>query len=279
MLMIRASMLNSAERMIYMKSLTIAAFIVLCCNFSNTLAQDAKDTCSPSIYKAIKRDLKLEKLWFGTDRNYLVSSACKAWPYKGDLLLVALAYDEGVKYERKQVIAVIDKKMRVVSSSVSDIYEDAMTQVGESSFKLDTARYQLANDIRAFGVIFKSSAHGANCASGYFNDTLTLYIPNEEKLKPVITIYLYKQQWLAGCPASANNVPSFWEDAGLTLGMANSSTNGFRDILVTAKIEVNGGDEVPKEFKNRKNRTEQRVMKFDGKTYKSTKEAWWLGNF
>lgn len=273
-------MLNSAERTIHMKSLTIAAFIVMCCNFSNAFAQDAKDTCTPSIYKAIKRDLKLEKLSFKVDKNNLVSSACKAWPYKDNLSLAAIAFDEGVKYERKQIIAVIDNKnVRVVSSSVSDIYEDAVTQFGESSFNLDTARYQLANGIRAFGVIFKSFAHGANCGSGYSNNTLTLYITHEEKLKPLITIDLYKQKWLAGCPASATNVPSFWEDASLTLSVANSSTNGFRDILVSAKIEVNGGDEIPKEFKNRKNRTEQRVMKSDGKTYKSTKEAWWLRNF
>lgn len=267
--------------MIYLKSLTIAAFIVLNCNFSQALARTAKDTCSASIFEAVKRDLKLEKLSIKEDASNVVSSACKAWPYKDDLLLAAFAYDEGVKYEKKRVVAVIDKKkMHIVSSHANDISEDAVTEVGNNSFKVDTAKYQLAEDIRAFGVVFNNSARGPSCGEAYWGKELTLYTINAGKLRPMLVIDLWRQQWLAGCPASVrNDMPSFWEDAALSLSMAQSSTNGLRDIVATAKIAVNSGEGMAKEFKNRKNRIEKRLMRFDGKTYKSTKEAWWLGNF
>ena len=217
--------------------------------------------------------MKIDEFFPMQDGGNVISAACRTWPYKTSLLLSAFAYDEGVEYEKSLIVAVIDQKAkRVISSYRSAIGEDAVTEVGGDSLKLDTARYQLTNDVRAFGLIFNSSARGANCGDGYWNNELTLFVPEKKTLRPVLRLNLYQQRWLKGCPAATSQ--ALWEDAMITVSMADKSTNGFHDIVVTANITVIA-EGVP--TGNHKDRIERHTLHYDGKTYQKGKTVpWWL---
>lgn len=251
----------------------LALAIVLCVFSSTTFAQLQQDKCAPAIYQTIGRNLDIKDVSLRQDSGNVISAVCRALPYKTGLLLAAVAYDVGVKYEKNMVVATIDEKTkRIVGSYQSVIGEDAITEVGVYSLKLDTARYQLADEVRAFGVRFSSSAHGANCGEAYWGNELTLFVPERKTLRPILTLNLYQQRWLKGCPAAATQ--ALWEDALLTVSMANTSTNGFRDIVVTAKITVNA-EGVP--IGKHRDRIEQHTFHYDGTTYQKGKHvAWWL---
>lgn len=260
-----------------MKTIHLAAVIVMCALSGNLFAKPQNEQCDLSDYKIISRKFKTGELSPRIDGNgNVVSSACRTWPYNPNLLLVTLAYDEGVEYEKKMIVAVIDQKtQRVIHGHRSVIAEDAVTEVGEGSLKIDTARYQLADGVRAFGIQFDSVARGASCGEGYWGRELTLFVPEEKTLKPVLTLNMYRQQWLQGCPASTEN--AFWEDAYLSISFADTVSNGFRDIVLTAKITQSASETSRRKLKDR---TEKNILRYDGNTYQLGKGApWWAGFF
>lgn len=260
---------------IKLKTIDLAVLMVLCFLSSAAFAQSREDKCAPDVYETVRHNMKISEFSPSQDGGNVISAACRIWPYKTNSLLAAFAYDDGVKYEKRLVVVEIDEKTRrVVSSYWSVIGEDAVTEVGEYSLKLDTAKYQLSNDVRAFGVRFNSSAHGANCGEAYWGDELTLLVPEKKTFRPVLSLNLYQQRWLKGCPAATSQ--ALWEDAMLTISMANTSTNGFHDIVVTAKITVTAeGEGTP--TGNHRDRIERHTLHYDGTTYqKGQPVPWWL---
>lgn len=263
-----------AEGITKLKTIDLLAVMVLSLLSGAAFAEIRGDKCVPDVYETVSRSMKISEFSPRQDGGgNVVSAACRTWPYKTSLLLAAFAYDDGVEYEKRLLVAVVDEKTkRVISSYRSVIGEDAITEVGGDSLRLDTARYQLANDVRAFGVRFNSSAHGANCGEAYWGNELTLFVPERKTLSPVLSLSLYQQRWLKGCPASTSQ--ALWEDAMLTVSMADTSTNGFHDIVVTAKITVNA-DGTP--TGNHRDRIERHTLHYDGTTYqKGQSVPWWL---
>lgn len=244
--------------------------LMLCCLLAVGAGAHENDVCNPDAYAAVGKSLKLPTL----TPDKVVSASCRTWPYKPDLLLAVFAWDEGVEYEKKQLVAIIDKKSRSVVSSFQDVIEeDAVTEVGGNSLSLDTARYQLSDKIRAFGIRFNSAARGASCGEAYWGDELTLFVPEGKVLRPVITLNLYQQRWHQGCPVATS--AARWDDATLTVGIAKSATNGFHDLEITAKISRN---DIRSEV-DEPGLIERHTLKYDGKRYdKNNKLApWWLG--
>jgi hypothetical protein len=235
------------------------------------LARDEAEPCDAGIYDAIGRDLRIKDFagWAqDKDSWFIVAQACKTWPYKPDLMLVALAYDMGVEYEKELVVAVIDKeKKRVVSSYQRTIQEDAVTEVGTDSLGLDTARYQFAQGVRAFGVRFDSSARGASCPDNKWNGQLTLMLPKGKSLHPVMSLY---KHWQRGGFCSESDDFDF---AQLTIGVENTHSHGFYDLRVTANITTfaEGG-------KNEHTKPREHVIfRYDGNRYEpSGIVPWWL---
>ena len=264
---------RSAERSITLKTINVAIVLVLCMFSGAAFTQTREDKCAPDIYEAAKRHLKVSEFAPRQDGGNVISAACRIWPYKTNLLLAAFAYDEGVEYEKQLVVLILDHKKRyVISGYRRDIAEDAVTEVGEYSLKLDTARYQLAEGVRAFGIRFNSSANGANCGDGYWSDELTLFVAERKKLRPVLSLNLSQQRWLRGCPTATAG--ALWEDALLTIGTADTITNGFRDLVVNAKITVNS-EGAPNG--DHKDHIERHTLHYDGKTYKKGQSvSWWL---
>ena len=261
---------RSARKMRTKKALKNPLALMLCCLLASSAFALEEDRCGPDAYAAVNKSMKITPL---SPAN-VISADCRTWPYKPHLLLAVFAYDEGIESEKKLLVAVIDEKTnRVVSSFQDAYYEDALTEVGEYSLKLDTARYQLAENVRAFGIRFNSAAHGANCGEAYWGNELTLFVPEGKKLRPVASLNLYQQQWHRGCPAATSS--ALWEDATLTVGMGQSGANGFQDLEITAKIGVNSMESPTGKLKNR---IERHTLHYDGKFYKKDRSVvpWWL---
>lgn len=224
--------------------------------------------CDTEVRDAIGQFLKIENFVPQGEDGVIVSETCKSWPYKGDMLLAAFAYDKGVEYEKSLVVAMLDMKaMRVVSSRQSVIGEDAATSVGASSLQFDTAKYQLSKDVRAFGLRFKNSARGPSCADGASWNELTLLIPNGKNLLPILTMDTQFQNALSGCIGSATG-HDVWEYGNRTISIANTSSNGFSDLRIVEAISIHSNMKKIPDTMAAKKRVNSRVLKFDGKEYK-----------
>lgn len=95
-----------------------------------------------------------------------------------------------------------------------------------ASIKIDTTRYTLAPDARAFGVriVYQSSVR----ESPYESERLSLYVPDGAKLKKVLDELELERQsgdWDTNCSGTFRTVRS-------TLSIARTTTNGYADLML-----------------------------------------------
>ncbi|WP_238136919.1 hypothetical protein [Variovorax sp. JS1663] len=95
-----------------------------------------------------------------------------------------------------------------------------------SAIKVDTTRYMLAGDARAFGL--RVLRQGTSRERPYSNETLSLYIPQGPKLAKVIDgleVVLERGEWDANCAGSFETVRG-------NLSVARSTSQGYADLLL-----------------------------------------------
>jgi hypothetical protein len=253
---------------------------------TGALAAADERKCNSEIYAAIERDLRLADFAEQArdeGKGFIVAQACKTWPYKPEWTLVALAYPtdgdhdadvqerislgEGIQWAI--ITAIFDKKTRrIVHSDQRQIQEDAEIAIDDRSLGFDTARYQLADNVRAFGLRFTSAARGASCAEFFKSGRLTLLIPEGQSFRPVLGLYRQTAEAIVGClnmPAPLGDNAHHY--ANLAIGVEKTPTNGFYDLRVTATIEEDG-DRVKREHV---------IFRYNGKHYAPVgKVPWWL---
>lgn len=197
------------------------------------------------------------------------AATCRSAPDDPGRTLAALAYpanDEGVK---KLVVAVVDgSTTRVVRHYQVDVTEDAALMVGADSLSLDNARYQLAPGVRAFGLRFKSDAHGPSCADGIWRDELTLFVPDGDALRPVLQGLAMSRSWARqGCFGNGGGT-LVYDEATLSIALAPTRTKGYADLEVSARIRRNGEGAA---------KIERVMLHYDGTEYRiGGKAPWWF---
>lgn len=157
-------------------------------------------------------------------------------------------------------------RARVVSRlfEESALTEDAV-RIGE--IKVDTARYTLASDARAFGL--RVLRQGSSRANPYSNETLSLYVPQGQKLAKVLDelqLTLERGEWDTNCTGNFETVRG-------ALSVARGSVHsGYADLILReARSESRStpqGDECmtherPATFKST-------VLRYDGSGYRTS---------
>jgi hypothetical protein len=210
------------------------------------------------------------------DAGQVAAAACKLWPYDGRTILAAIAFGTDDPALKMLVVAMVDAGSgRVLSRFSREIGEDAAVHVGDNSLAIDTAPYQLAQDVRAFGVRFTSDARGASCADGIWSDELTLFVRAGATLRPVLQgLAMSRSEARKGCFGQSDGL--VYDEAKLALALAGTSSHGLADLVVSARIarESAAGGALGKP------KTEQATLRYDGNAYRGAGAApWWLAFF
>ena len=237
----------------------------------------ADNECDENTFQIIGNHVNIQDYKSRNEEGVVVAESCKIWPYRPSVTLVAFAHEVDSPNDaqlKDMIVAMIDnRKNQIISSIQTTVGEDAFTEIDNSSLKLDTARYQLSNKIREFGLRFHSSARGASCGEANWGNQLTLFVPEGKKLRPMLSVYMYQQKSIKGC-LSVFSPDAVWENAEVSLSMKKTFTNGLADILVTAKILPDFNES---NTENIKARTETYTLQFDGHKYVTgSKVPWWL---
>jgi ankyrin repeat protein len=225
---------------------TIYAIVV--CFFwlsQSVLAQsgiDDEQHCKPSVVELVGKHFKITDFAYPRDGMYpntenggiIVSVVCKHWPNDNAKSIAAFAFDAGVEYEKQLLVALVDTtKSQIIASYKSTIEEDAATEVNSYSLKLDTARYILSKNTRAFGLrtnIFKD-----RCTyEGGGDDELTLFVVDGERIRPVLDLTMSQWEYGRGNRCSGDREVSR-KEANLFISVEPTVSNGFADLLITAK--------------------------------------------
>ena len=236
-------------------------------------AQSIRDAgrCSEATVNVVGRHFHLNNFVYpvwGESENggLIVAGVCKPWPVSKSSVIAAFAYNNGIEDEKLLVVAVIDTRTnQIIASHKGSIQEDASLTVDENSLRIDTARYDLAPGVRAFGIDITNSHH-QGCGDGGLDTERTLYVPDHKTLRPVLKLYAmsywrYVQEGNGPCaPNVPEDVAEIIENVRLTLQMGDAVAHGYRDIVVGASSSRDDGKPTGKgKFSY--------VLRYDGSQY------------
>ncbi|EMH4163861.1 hypothetical protein RJ498_003159 [Pluralibacter gergoviae] len=208
----------------------IVSLLIVSATAASSACAQEEQQCGGDVISAAGR-------WAGVSEKShpVAAAACKAMPGASDTVIAAIAFDkDGLEAEeggiKQQVIALVQHG-KVVAGHSADITEDSMTGVGANSYRIDTAPYRLSPEVRAFGVIFNSSASGPSCPQYAAWDELTLWIREGETLKPVFGTNL--SGWASLDDRFCNRLS---ESAKMTVAIEKTVHHGFADIRLVARV-------------------------------------------
>jgi hypothetical protein len=166
----------------------------MCClvspfSFAAADGSAGKQQCSASTVALVGSHFGVPELSFPREGMYpsaenggtVISAACKAWPVGKSRTIAAIAHDAGVQYEKRLLVALVEPTTgTVLAAYAGSIQEDAAMTVATSTLRIDTARYDLAPGVRAFG-IDASPGYLPGCVEGGLGPVRTLFIQEERR--------------------------------------------------------------------------------------------------
>ena len=157
------------------------------------------------------------------------------------------------------------ERAKVVSRTFEEsaLSEDA---VRIADIKVDTARYTLAPETRAFGL--RIVRQGSSRANPFSNETLTLYLPHGPKLLKVLDkleTTLERGEWDTNCNGNFETVQG-------SLSIARTISNGYADLVLhqtrSGTRSVAQGDECTTQ--ERPTKFGSKTLRFDGTAYRAS---------
>ena len=206
------------------------------------------------------------------DANAMVAaSACRAAPAARGRL-VAAAYRSGQQDELLLVIALVDGG-QVGPSFKGNLDSDPSVKIVSGSLWLDTAAYDLAPGVRAFGLDITSGVP-RGCAAAGSGARRSLFVSQGRFIRPVLqdlpmSEWSLIQRGKSACTDSGAPDVTITENFTASLGLAPTSTRGYRDLVVTGAASRDDGhlEERP---------AFRCVLKWDGRVYsiEEQQRAW-----
>lgn len=177
------------------------------------------------------------------NRGVIVAGACKAWPNDKSQTIAIVAYDAGVQYEKGLLVALVDtSRAEVLASYRAAMQEDASMTVGADSLRIDTARYDLAPGVRAFG-FDATTSFSQGCVDGGLGPIRTLFVRDGKTIRPVLEwFYLSTWTFVEGGPSCASGDREIvTETISYAIGVGKATSKGFANLRITATSSFSNG--------------------------------------
>lgn len=198
--------------------------------------------------------VKKLKIDFGggeRNRGDVIDLVCKPHPLHPGQIIVALFYDlPGAQNGLEQkgfALAVLDMARKKVLRLYTDtIEEDASIRVQEYGLHIDTARYNLAPGVRALGVRM-NIGYSPRCAEGGESNYLTLFVEEGRQFRPILKNFAMSSWSITD---GSNNcgygdAKYTMDNLEYTLAVSDTSTDGWRDLELTAHHTIERTEEKP----------------------------------
>jgi hypothetical protein len=233
---------------------------VLCHSvYAQADSEQNKQHCSDTMVKLVGKHLGISD--FSHTSGVIVDEACKVWPKDDSKTIAIFSYDAGVEHEKRLIVVLVDTlKERVVATYKRAIQEDAAMTVGAGSFRIDTARYDLAPGVRAFGLDVTTS-YSQGCVDGGLGPVRTLFVQDGKEIRPIFeNFYISSWRYVQGGPSCAEGENVVTEDITYSIGIGNETTNGYANLKITADSSYSGAAKT-------KRKPFQYELHYDGKKY------------
>lgn len=194
---------------------------------------------------------------------------CKVWPAFKDQTIAAKStftpasddVNDGGMFDLELSIVNSTNDQTLVTYRKNEAYNS--DAIGFEGLVIDTARYKLAPDVRAFGL--RSDFGHRSSTMPYSKTDLALYLREGETLRPVLEGLVVSKntgEWMGNCTGQG-------ADIRRTVDIGKSSHNGFADLIVTTSTtvmkSVKSGEECGDKTTDLKKI--QITLSYDGKQY------------
>jgi hypothetical protein len=202
----------------------------------------------------------------------VAASACRAAPAYGGRL-AAVVYRSGHQDDQMLFIGVLDAAGNASATFKGALDSDPAVKIVSGSLWLDTAAYDLAPGVRAFGLDITTGLP-RGCAGAGSGARRSLFVSQGRFIRPVLqdlamSEWTLIQRGKSACTDSSAPDLTITENFSAKLALAPTSTRGWRDLVVTGTASRDDGhlDERPP-FRE--------VLKWDGKVYSTgaQQQAW-----
>lgn len=198
-------------------------------------------------------------------------SVCKDWPAYPGLSITALSQLEsrpssdssgrdGI-YDLNLALVSTDGLKPVATYHRASVFES--DAIALDDLQLDTARYKLTSDLRAFGVrvLFKGSSR----INPFDQTLLSLYVKDGEMVRPVmdrLITYQYSGEWDGNCAGERSEVVR-------TVEIGRTGSHGFTDLIVksVSTTMVGNGEGEACESRSTTAKPVITTLRYDGKQY------------
>ncbi|MFJ2712459.1 hypothetical protein ACIOZM_16425 [Pseudomonas sp. NPDC087346] len=194
-------------------------------------------------------------------------SVCKDWPaYPGLTINVEARFEPGGAKALDTYDLDLSVSMNAQPYQIATYHQPAaivLDGVALRELTLDTARYKLTSDVRAFGV--RASLSNGSRLIPLEENQLSLYVKEGEKLRPVLhklVVYRYGGEWDGNCVGERY-------ETSRTVELAKTSSYGYADLIVktheTSTSSVGEGDAC--ENKTTTYKPVLTTLRYDGESY------------
>lgn len=258
-------------------------FVLFILMLSNFCMAENNDRCTEDILQLIRAKLNYPTLNY---RKYeygsfvagdqIISGVCKVWPKDSLKTIVAIAYyeeghvqtggDEDLYDKKHYILAIVNSSQ---SKLISSYQWDANDEIGTNSLSIDTARYDIAAGVRAFGLDISEQYH-PHSVNGGLGAYRTLFIQEGEIIKPVL-----KDFRLSEWDFVVESMVSTWShgnksirNISYTISIGKNVTNGLRNLEVTKSITYDPDTDSEEIVNIPKNESKLlKTLHFNGKEY------------
>jgi hypothetical protein len=202
--------------------------------------------CSNAIIRAVGKRIGFDKFAYSNaNSGRIIADVCKVWPKNNSITIAAFVWWSSVD-TTQVIVAMLDNRNGevIASESYSEVYPHVPQagQVGLYNLSIDTARYDLAPGVRAFGLDVKSAQQPKSyCGDDEIEKVRTLYIQDGREIRPILTklsmSYRHFVQGDPRCASEKSAAPApkkVMEDIHLTIAIGKAVTDGYANLLITA---------------------------------------------
>jgi hypothetical protein len=232
-----------------------------------------QQTCSEYLIRAVGTFVGVDNLAFPstasatTDRSseVIIAGACKTSPTHNHIVIIALAYGDEHASEHSLVIALVDTNTnKVISSFKSGTLDFAAFGIAANGLRIDTAPYNLAPGVRAFGLDV-TERYNPGCGEGGRGPSRTLFVQSGSILRPVLANFTMSS-WVfikGGNPRCVGEEASQInqiEKTKSSISIGRATTNDYANLMISEiSTQPNG--------KKNKQKISRYELRYDGNQY------------
>lgn len=200
-----------------------------------------------------------------------VDTICRDWPYDPAIRLAAAVFAEAGAdgadgAPLRLLTAMLDPAAgRVLARHARTLEQDAAFALRPGGLRLDTARYDLAPGVRAFGVVLSNAARGPSCPERGFDRELTLMVRDGDALRPVFSTWLDSWAMVEGSACAWGPQRTVIDRARAVLTVQPPGERAFSDLALTAIVSRETAERG--EAVGTRERRVRRVLRYDGDAY------------